>query len=98
MSLQTKVIAAAQAVGQSAGVAMDKTPFMARHAAVCVLTSSSDRVVKLQESDDNVTFTDVTGVTLSSGSDRFALTSLSAYYRIDVSGGTGGTGDCDFEA
>jgi len=97
MSLQTKVVATAQAVGQSAAVAMNVTPFMARNSAVCILTSSSDRVVKLQESDDNVTFTDVAGVTLSAGTDRFPIT-LAAYHRIDVSGGTAGTGDCDIEA
>lgn len=98
MSLQSKTIASAQAVGQSTGVAMNETPFMARHAAVCILTSSVDRVVKLQESDDGVTYTDVSGVTLSSGTDRFPIASLAAYYRIDVSGGASGTGDCEFEA
>jgi len=98
MSLQRKVIAAAQAVGQSAGVAMNETPFMARHAGVAVLKSSGDRVVKLQESSDGVTYTDVSGVTLSSGTDRFSLASLADFYRIDVSGGTAGTGDCEIEA
>lgn len=99
MSLESKKIATAQAVGQSVGVTMDKTPFMQRHAGVAVLTSSTDRVVQLQESnDDQATWQNVVGVAVSSGTNRFALPSLSAAYRIDVSGGTAGTGDCEIEA
>ena len=99
MGLQSKAIASAQAVGQSAGVKMDVTPFMSRNAVVCILTSSNDRVVKLQETnDDGATWTDVAGVTLSAGTDRFPISSLADEYRIDVSGGAAGTGDCEFEA
>jgi len=99
MSLQSKPIAIAQAVGQSTAVKMDATPFLARHAGVAELTSSNDRVVKLQESNDNeVTWTDVAGASVSTGTARFPIALMADAYRIDVSGGTTGTGSGNIEA
>lgn len=93
--LSFKNLASGQAVGQSTGVEMNETPFMQRHKAMCILESTDDRVVKLQESnDDGDTWSDVSGVSVSSGKGFFEV-ELAQLHRIDVSGGSAGTGSGD---